>query len=351
MADRPLGWAIAGTGTIARRFAADMRFSTHGRVVVVASASVDRASRLAAAIGSDVTAGNLDTALRDPRVSAVYVAGRNEEHCRQALRCLAAGKAVLIEKPIATSVADAERIRAAARDAGRLAMEAMWMRFTPGMRHLKTLVDEGAIGTLRSVEASLSFRNLAPRASPLFDLGVYPVSLAIQLLGSPARVAGLGSGDGGAAGAILSYPGAVASLRCGFDAEGPNVLSVGGSDGVLATGAPFFCPSYLVLRRLASPFEEPQRRTDGSLPRSRLPWLGAAKNLIRPLRARRIPVLYRGTGLQYQADHFAECLAAGLVDSPVMPLAESLEAIRVVAAAEAAISRSGLVEDGQRLEA
>lgn len=348
MNDTRLGWAIAGTGGIARRFAADMRLAKRGRVVAVASVTPERAARLAAAIGPDVASGDLDAVLRDPRVGAIYLAGRNDDHCPQALRCLAAGRPVLIEKPIATTTADAERVRRAAADANVLAMEAMWMRFTPGIRRLKALVDTGAIGAVRSIEASLSFRNAAPQASPLLDLGVYPASLAVQLLGSPDRIAAL-SADAGDAGVVLSYPNAIVSLRCGFSAEGSNILSVTGETGIIATGAPFFCPSFLTIRR--SRGIGPASAEVGLPPPTRLAWLASAKSLLRPLRERRIPTLYRGTGLHYQAEHFAECVEQQIVDSPVMPLAESVEVIRIVEAADAAADRSTALEKGQRLEA
>jgi predicted dehydrogenase len=336
----PFGWAIAGTGAIARRFVADMRFAGRGRVVGIASASLERARRLAAAVGPDVVAGDLDAILREPEVDAVYIAGRNEDHCPQALRCLSAGKPVLIEKPVATAAGDVERIGRAAGDAGLLAMEAMWMRFTPGMRRLKSLVDAGAVGTVRAVEATLSFRNVAPPASTLLDLGVYPVSLAVQLLGSPTGIAAAAAGSD--IGFVLSYPNAVAAFRCGYGTEGPNVLSVTGDAGTIATDAPFFCPSLLTIRPVAPAGGQRAEAGTAEAPvgRSRLPWLGAAKALLRPLRMRRIPTLYRGTGLQYQADHFAECLAAGLRDSPVMPFAESGEVIRIVEAVEAALDRA-----------
>ncbi|KAB0681911.1 Gfo/Idh/MocA family protein [Aureimonas leprariae] len=344
-----LGWAIAGTGAIARRFAADMRHAKRGRVVAVASATPERAARLAAAIDPAAASGDLDAVLRDPRVGAVYVAGRNEDHLPQTLRCLAAGKPVLIEKPLATTAADAERIRHAADDTRLLAMEAMWMRFTPGMRRLKSLVDEGSVGTVRAVDASLAFRNDAPQASPLLDLGVYPLSLAVQLLGSPERIAAAGNVMD--AGVALSYRNAIASIRCGFGSTGPNVLAITGDRGTLATDAPFLSPSLLSLRPAPPHGTERLEEDEGMPPLGRLPWLASAKSILRPLRARRIQTLFLGTGLQYQADHFAECLAAGHADSPVMPLAESIEVIRIVEAAEAAMANSALFEKRQRLEA
>ncbi|GGD86498.1 putative oxidoreductase [Aureimonas endophytica] len=334
MAEASIGWAIAGTGAIAQRFAADMRHAKRGRVVAIASRNADRARRLAGAIGPEVRAGGLDAILADPAVTAVYVAGRNEDHRAVALRALRVGKPVLVEKPFATRLAEAEEIAEAASGAGLFAMEAMWMRFTPGFRRLKALVDRGAVGEIRSIRADLSFRNDRIDTPPLLDLGVYPLSLVLALVGAPTSVVAAETADRRSASLVLSYPNALASFSCGFAAEGANELVVTGTDGVLTAASPFFCPSLLTLRRMSAA-SQPSEGLPSALPdRPRLPWLGSAKAMLRPLRARRFPIVFEGSGLQYQADHVAECLTEGRLESPVMPLAASLEALRLIEAAQ-----------------
>ena len=70
----------------------------------------------------------------DPDIDAIYIATPNALHAEQALRVIAHGKAVLVEKPLATSVADAERIASEAASRKCFAMEAMWTRFLPAVR-------------------------------------------------------------------------------------------------------------------------------------------------------------------------------------------------------------------------
>ncbi|WP_152045889.1 Gfo/Idh/MocA family protein [Aureimonas psammosilenae] len=336
MVDDRTGWAIAGTGNIARRFAEDLRHSKKGHVVAVASADTERGRRFAAAIGPQVAHGDLDNILARADVQAVYVAGRNELHCEHAMRSIAAGKPVLVEKPFATSAAEAERITDAARGAGILAMEAMWMRFIPAIRALRTRVEKGEIGAIRRVEAGISFINPKPLAPVIADLGVYPLSLAVNLLGTPESVSASATADGRQVAITLRYENALAILNCGFDAEGGNSATVVGTKGVLSTDAPLFAPSALTLRPTKA-IHAPM--TEGNLaPHPRLPWRDAARSLVRPLRVAVRPLLYRGNGLHYEADHFTDCLRAGLRESPLMPLTESVEVMRIVERVESLVS-------------
>ena len=80
-------------------------------------------------------------------------------------------------------------------------MEAMWTRFTPIMVKLREVVNAGAIGELRMVEADFGFRagfdpkgrlfNPELGGGALLDVGVYTISLASMLLGNPTAVTGL----------------------------------------------------------------------------------------------------------------------------------------------------------------
>ncbi|WP_416355164.1 Gfo/Idh/MocA family protein [Aureimonas phyllosphaerae] len=339
-------WAVVGTGAIARRFSADMRYAKCGRVVAIASREAERACGLARAIGPGVKGDTLDAVLADPSIQAVYVASPTSEHRAHALAAIQAGKAVLVEKPLASSASEAEEIAEAARLAGVLCMEAMWMRFTPGVLTAKRLVDEGRIGEPVGLEASLSYRNAFDPAHRLFDprlgggahldLGVYPLSLAVHLLGLPTDVAvnavRAPNGVPMAGGLILAYSGAVATLGFGFLGEGTNGATVTGTSGRLRLGAPFLCPPALSLKRTgAAP--GPSGTDDQPLGPTRRGWKGAlpaVKAMLRPLRERPIPTLYEGSGLQYQADHFADLLASGAIDSPVMPMRQSIEVLRIL---------------------
>ncbi|MEX6504743.1 Gfo/Idh/MocA family protein [Jiella sp. M17.18] len=340
---RPVRWGVLGTGQIARRFAGDMRLSRTGRIAAVGSRSADKAARFAGAIGAQGS-GDIETVLSRTDIDAVYVATPNATHADLALAALAAGKPVMVEKPLATSVAEAQAVADAAKAAGLLVMEAMWMRFTPGIVRLKRLIDEGAIGRIRHIEASLGFANALaagdPRFDPaaggaLLDLGVYAASLAVHLAGPADAVTGVSRRyeTGAVAAASLStrHRDVLASLACSLDVEGPNQAVITGTDGILTAHRPLFCPPMLSLRRLAPGSAAGAAAPDAPLPRQRQPArLASLRQIASGLKVRRIPTLFEGTGLHYQADHVAECLDRGLTGSDVMPLADTIATLAIL---------------------
>ncbi len=141
----------------------------------------------------------------DPRVHALSICTPTDTHVELALAALAAGKHVLLEKPVALDPAQIGRIDRAAQRARRLVMPAMCMRFWPGWSWLKSRVEERTFGAVRSSV----FQRLAsppawsrefygdPRRSggALFDLHVHDVDAVHWLFGKPASVRSTGDFD------------------------------------------------------------------------------------------------------------------------------------------------------------
>ncbi|MCC6855490.1 MAG: Gfo/Idh/MocA family oxidoreductase, partial [Microbacteriaceae bacterium] len=119
-----LRWGVLAPGRIAASFVGSLNKSTDQKVVAVASRSQERAQQFASEHGIDTAYGSYDQLLADDSVDIVYVAAPHNEHARLAHAAIAAGKHVLIEKPIATTVAEARGIADAAAHAGVFAMEA-----------------------------------------------------------------------------------------------------------------------------------------------------------------------------------------------------------------------------------
>ena len=261
---------------------------------------------------------------------------------------LRARKPVLIEKPLAVDAAQAADIRAASVATGVLAMEAMWMCFTPGIARLAALVRSGAVREVRSLDAHLSYPHAldpggrlldaASGGGALLDLGVYPVSLARHLLGEPDDVWATSlhapTGAEVAGTVVLRYGSALATLRYGWTAEGPNNAVVTGRSGMVAVGRQMLCPPALTVRATAGP--RPAGPADGG---SRHPYARFGRNLLGLARSRTILTPFKGTGLQYQADHFAGLLERGLIDSDVRPLAEACAVLGIIDAAKAGSKR------------
>lgn len=139
-----LGWAVVGCGWVARDYAIPaIVASRNGRLV----AACDRSDAALSAVPGDcVRTTDLDAALRTPGVDAVYVATPNHAHRAVVEAAAAAGVAVLCEKPMAATVADARAMAAACERAGVTYATAFDQRFHAAHRTLAKLVRDGRLG-------------------------------------------------------------------------------------------------------------------------------------------------------------------------------------------------------------
>jgi 1,5-anhydro-D-fructose reductase (1,5-anhydro-D-mannitol-forming) len=179
-----LGWAMVGTGAIARSRMAPA-IAHHGRVVAVVSASAERAAAFAAATGAPRAYTALDDALADDAVEAVYVSTTNELHAAQAIASLRAGRHVLCEKPMALTLDDADAMIAAAAAAGRTLAVNHHLRACAALERMRERVASGAIGAPRLIRmlhrchvrperrANWRFTDPARGAGAILDLTVH----------------------------------------------------------------------------------------------------------------------------------------------------------------------------------
>jgi aryl-alcohol dehydrogenase-like predicted oxidoreductase/predicted dehydrogenase len=258
------GWAVLGAGGIARRFVGELG-STGGRLVAVGSADPARAQALveeAAALGQPgARAATYAEVLADPAVEAVYVATVHTGHAALVVDALAAGKAVLCEKPLSPNAGTTMALVDAARRAGLPLVEAYMYRFHPQTRALLDLVRDGAIGDVLHIDAAFAFR-AGERAGRLFDpatagggildVGCYPVTMAGAIAAAATGVAvaePVGLSARGALGptgvdewaaADLSYPGGItATVRCGVRVADENTVTITGSRGRIRVTNPW----------------------------------------------------------------------------------------------------------------
>lgn len=192
---RRLRWAVIGTGRISDSFVPDIR-AANGEVRAVWGRRNATAAEFARRHGVPVAATDLAEVLARDDIDIAYIATPPSVHVDQALQALDAGKHVLIEKPMATSAADVARIFERARERDRFAMEGMWMKFNPLHRDLRRRVADGLIGSPRSVRGGfgMPFPEGGSRwvaelgGSTVLDQGIYPVTLAVWLLGEVVAV-------------------------------------------------------------------------------------------------------------------------------------------------------------------
>ncbi|MBK7877763.1 MAG: Gfo/Idh/MocA family oxidoreductase [Planctomycetes bacterium] len=143
--------------------------------------------------------------LADPSVHSVSICTHTDTHVELALAALAAGKHVLVEKPIALDPRAVKKLADAARKAGRIAMPAMCMRFWPGWSWLKSRVEDGELGALESVVfqrlasppawATHFYRDAKRSGGALVDLHIHDADLVQWLFGAPDSVASTGDLD------------------------------------------------------------------------------------------------------------------------------------------------------------
>jgi predicted dehydrogenase len=327
-----LRWGVAGPGRIAHGIARDLSVVEGCELVAVGSRSAARAAAFAtkhAASGppGGVRAhGSYAGLVADDGVDVVYIATPHRQHAAIARAALAAGKAVLVEKAFTCTVAGAEGVVDVARAHGRFAMEAMWTRFAPLVVRLRELLAEGAIGEVRAVHADLGVvRAVDPQdrlwdpaqgGGALLDLGVYPVSFAQMLLGTPdsVQVRGLVGPTGVEmdTALLLGYDdGRWAMLDCSLRMPLAGAAAVIGTAGRIDVRPRFHHPTELVLHRVGA---EPEPMSAGLV----------------------------GGGYSHELVEVRDCLAAGRTESEVMPLADTLAVMGVL---ETALHELGLSLD------
>lgn len=151
----PVGVALIGSGRMGSFHATTLaRHIPAARLVAVADPAEESARRLAARLGVDRAYGDPAEVLADPAVEAVVIAAPARFHAELVVAAAAAGKGVFCEKPMALSVADADRAVDSAR-AGRVVLQVGFnRRFAPDWQAARRLLDDGTLGTprlLRSV--------------------------------------------------------------------------------------------------------------------------------------------------------------------------------------------------------
>jgi predicted dehydrogenase len=191
-----IGYAVIGLGRIAGHFMPGVRDTTNSQITGLVSGHRDKADRIAAQYGVPQTSiynyENFDEIVRNPNIQAVYVALPNSMHAEYTIRAAKAGKHVLCEKPMATSVADCESMIAACKAANVKLMIAYRCHYEPTNLKAIKLIRDGALGQVQAIVSPFGF-NIAPGewrlnkklagGGPLFDVGIYSLNACRYLTG------------------------------------------------------------------------------------------------------------------------------------------------------------------------
>ncbi len=315
-----LRWGVLGPGWIATRFVESLQANTGQQAVAVASRDQNRAAAFAAQWSLPKAYDSYDALFDDPDIDIVYIATTHPSHRNNAVDALNAGKHVLVEKPLATDAAGARDVAAAAASANRFAGEAMWTKFLPKFDIVRQLLDDGALGEVRTVIAdhgeffTPDHRIYDPdlAGGPLLDLGTYPIALAHIVFGSFTSVVAQGqpaaTGLNGQISAVLSdAAGNQALLHTTILSDTPTAAVIAGRDATLHIDGPFFMPGPFTLTRHRGHPDDPARA----------------------LRYDEEPGV-QTDGLHYAAVEAARLIADDRIESEIHPLRYAISTLEVV---------------------
>jgi len=301
-------WGIISTGSIANRFVQGAQSLPDTTVLAVGSRTPAAAAAFGERHGIERRYASYEALAADPDLDAIYIATPHPFHKENCLQCLEAGKAVLCEKPFTINAAELQEVVALARARQLFLMEGMWSRFMPATARLRELLAAGVIGEPRLLDVDFGFRAAFNPAGRLFapalgggallDIGVYTLSLASMIFGPPQRIASMAdlgkSGVDENAAMILGYAGGALSVICAaIRTSTPQRAVVNGTLGRITLHPPFWFPERLTLEVYGG------ETTEMTLPMN-------------------------GNGFNHEAAEVARCIAAGRLESDIMPLDESL---------------------------
>jgi predicted dehydrogenase len=316
-------WAIVGPGRIAHRFADTVHRSEGAHLALVQGRDLGRARAFADEWMRDGVTGiratdTLDDVLRDESVNAVYIATPHPFHADAIRRCLKAGKPVLCEKPLVTDAKTAAELMALSREQNVFFMEAVWTRFLPIYEQVREWLQTGAIGPIRSMQSSFCFNvpfepgarhfDPAQAGGALLDIGIYNLTVTRWAMQAsvghcpPAKhihsqaVLGPTGVDHRLSSLIAFANGATSQFVCGFDMAADNMFRIFGEHGMIAIGPKF--------------------------------WEATAATLVRegaePVAIHRA---FRVNGFEGEMEEVMRCVAAGKIESEVMPHEESWQTL------------------------
>jgi predicted dehydrogenase len=184
----PLGVAVVGLGAWGPNLARNGAEARGARLVALCDRDPGRLSAVSPRFPGVRTHATLEACLADPSVDAVVVAVPAGAHARVATAALKAGKDVLVEKPLATSLADARRLAALAKARGRMLGVGHTFEYSPAVDRIRDLIRGGELGHMQFVLARrLSLGSLRQDVDALWNLAPHDISILTHVLGIPPR--------------------------------------------------------------------------------------------------------------------------------------------------------------------
>lgn len=308
MNTKAFNWGIIGPGRIAHTFAKAIEVIDNAKVYAVASRNKERAEDFASQYGASTTYGSYEEIVNDPEVDAIYIATPHPFHFEQTMLAINAGKPVLCEKPLTVNAKEAKTLIDTAKKNNVFLMEALWTRYLPIYKVVKSWLDEGVIGDIKLLNSTFGFafeKDLEDRkfnhslaGGTLLDLGVYNVAISQWVMKQNPKTFSangyLGETNVDELLAVnLEYEsGAVSQFNCTYLSNTENEFIIYGSKGYIKIHNMFWGSKKATL------------------------YIGDKEvTKERPFRA---------TGFEYQIEEAMKCIAEGELESSVMPHADTL---------------------------
>ena len=198
MPTKTYNWGILGAGKIAKKFSEDLLSVPGANLYAVASRSLDKAEEFAKSFNVEVSYGSYLELVEDEKVDIVYIATPHVFHFEHSMLCIQHKKAVLCEKPLGINHLQVQTMIAHAQKENVFLMEALWTQFLPHFKFVLDLMESKKYGKLLGLKADFGFDapfdaekriyNKKLGGGSLMDVGIYPVFLALSLLGKPQKI-------------------------------------------------------------------------------------------------------------------------------------------------------------------
>jgi predicted dehydrogenase len=200
--ERTIGYAMVGLGVISmQHFMPGLKDAKQSKLTGLVSGHRDKAEKQAAEYGVPTSAiysyENFDSIRDNKAIDAVYIALPNNMHAEYTIRAAKAGKHVLCEKPMATSVDDCKAMIEACRSANVKLMIAYRCQLEPTNLRAIQLIRNGSLGSVQAIESANGF-NIRPNqwrldkkmagGGPLMDVGIYSLNASRYLTGEEPQV-------------------------------------------------------------------------------------------------------------------------------------------------------------------
>ena len=306
-------WGIIGAGKISTQFAEDGRNVDGREMVAVATTRMETAKPFAEKFGIPNYYDDWRQLLTHGNIENIYVGSPHTFHKDMVIACLKAGKNVLCEKPLGVNTDEVREMLAAAKESGKLLMEAMWTVFFPSMQKVKEIKDTNALGKLHTVSTNKGYGGTKTRerwryynamaGGGLLDLGVYPLHVLRYLFGKmPDRYTSFAKIENDVdvySSIIMEFDGAICTCTQTSYNDVDNFATFYFDQGSVHLTNRWFCTDTMIINEPGKP-------------------------------PRTLKFEFKDQGMQYEIAAFEEAVKQGKAEHPVLSHQVTLEVVELM---------------------